>query len=380
MLVVDDSAVARRLIAMALGSDPTIEVVLAADPVIAATKIEQTAPDVILLDLEMPRMDGLSFLRRLMAEHPIPTVVCSAVAAPGTEAALRALADGAVEILEKPRWRDGALRSEWTRDLLRTIRAAALARVAKRKSTPQLPLRRGPPHAESAARRGSHFVVAIGASTGGPEALTTLLRALPADGPGIVIAQHMPAAFTGALARHLDSVSEIRVREAADGDAILDGHALVAPGDRHVVVLRTGGRFSVSVLEGPRIGGHRPSVDVLFRSVARAAGPHAVGVELTGMGADGAEGLLAMRRAGAWTLAQDAETCVVFGMPREAIARGAAAMVLPLERIPGAIVASVRRNGRRGPSDADAPPRLSVVGGPGPNPQRPSNLGGRRSR
>jgi len=360
VLLVDDSAVARQLVTSVLSSEPSMTLSVAADPVIAIAKMRQSRPDVILLDLELPRVDGLSFLRRLMAEDPIPVVICSALATRGTELAFRALEEGAVGIVPKPNWRDDAQREAWARDMVRTLREAVHARVRHvlapppRASSPRADpspgvQRQGPsalPRPVATGALPSRSVIAIGASAGGPDALRRVLDELPAGSPAVVIAQHMPVAFTAALARHLDAHCQIEVREAVDGERLVQGVAVIAPGDRHLVVLRTGGQFSVSLLDGPRVGGHRPSVDVLLRSVARAAGANAVGIVLTGMGADGAEGLLAMRRAGALTIAQDEESSMVFGMPREAAARGAAQCILPLDRIGAAALTPIR--GRSG--------------------------------
>jgi two-component system chemotaxis response regulator CheB len=363
VLLVDDSAVARQLVTSVLASEPSLSVSVAADPVIAIAKMRQSRPDVILLDLELPRLDGLSFLRRIMAEDPIPVVICSALASRGTELAFRALEEGAVGIVPKPNWRDDAQREAWARELVRTLREAVHARVrrALAASTRRAPLAdadaegraaaakraaKTPLRGIAAAELASRSIVAIGASTGGPDALRRVLDEMPADSPAVVIAQHMPVAFTGALARHLDAHCPMEVREATDGERLVQGVVLIAPGDRHLVVLRTGGQFSVSLLDGPKVAGHRPSVDVLLRSVARAAGSNAVGIVLTGMGSDGAEGLLAMRRAGALTIAQDEETSMVFGMPREAAARGAAQCILPLDRIGAAALTPIR--GRSG--------------------------------
>jgi two-component system chemotaxis response regulator CheB len=346
VLVVDDSAVMRELLSSVLARDATIRVAVAADPVIAMVKMKQARPDVLLLDLEMPRLHGLNFLRKLMAEDPIPVVVCSAVAPRGTDLALRALEEGAVEIFPKPRLTEPGSLDAWGIALIRTLHEAARARMFPPRggagARPSAPV---PLLSErvAAARVPSHTVIAIGASTGGPDALRTVLTELPGDCAGIVIAQHMPSGFTAALARQLDSVCALVVQEAVDGDAIVRGRALIAPGDQHMLVLRTGGVFSVSLSSGPKVSGHRPSVDVLFRSVARAAGRRSVGVILTGMGSDGAQGLLEMRKAGALTVAQDEETCMVFGMPKEAVGLGAATRVLPLPRMAAELVAAGAR-------------------------------------
>jgi two-component system chemotaxis response regulator CheB len=328
-------------------------VAAAADPLIAMEKMKRIRPDVILLDLEMPRMDGLSFLRKVMAEDPIPVVVCSGLAGPGTEAGLRALEEGAVEIVTKPKLGVKGFLEESATILVDAVRAAAHARLRTRRSPRPTSAPSGrqlvSPAAGSAALRvTTDKVVAIGASTGGTEALRELLEALPPDAPGVVIVQHMPEVFTRAFADRLARICRVEVKEAADGDRVIEGRALIAPGNRHLRLHRSGAHYAVEVADGPLVCRHRPSVDVLFRSVAQAAGPNAVGVILTGMGNDGARGLLEMRRSGAATIAQDEATCVVFGMPKEAIAAGAVADVLPLQKIVTAILgeASLRLKGR----------------------------------
>jgi two-component system chemotaxis response regulator CheB len=357
VLVVDDSAVVRQLMSNLLGPHVGIRVTSASDPLVAMTKMARHRPHVILLDLEMPRMDGITFLKRIMATDPIPVVVCSGFAEPGTHLAMRALAAGAVDVLPKPR-----LYASGTVDdngLLDVVRAAAQARVAPRITrsttlhgwTPPLP----PKHAADPPRpapeppkpragvTGIHRVsndpiVAIGASTGGTEALKEILRGMPHDGPGIVIVQHMPVGFTAAFAEHLADVCRMEVKEAAHGDRVMRGRALLARGDRHLKVVRRGFELIAELEDSPPVHRHRPSVDVLFRSVAEAVNERAVGVILTGMGSDGAEGLLTMKKAGASTIAQDESTCVVFGMPKEAIDRGAVDVVLPLSRIAAGIL------------------------------------------
>lgn len=345
VLVVDDSAVMRQFMAALVGSQPDLVAATAADPILALAKIERERPDVILLDLEMPRMDGLEFLRRLMRENPIPVVVCSSHAQSGTAAALAALDEGALEVVAKPALGLRAFLEESAESLLETLRGASQARLPGRLREPSgpgaaRPARIAPPLPESApipARPpGSPpwpRLAAIGASTGGPEALRRLLGALPADCPALLVVQHMPRAFTGAFARRLDQICAIEVAEAEDGSEVLPGRALIAPGDRHMVLVREVGRLAVRLSAEPPVNHHRPSVDVLFSSVAVVAGAGAVGVLLTGMGADGAAGLLAMRRAGARTLAQDEASSVVYGMPREALAIGAVEEVVPLSRL-----------------------------------------------
>ena len=345
VLVVDDSAFVRRVLTDELGRHPDLEVVgTAVDPYAAREKIVRLRPDVVTLDVEMPRMDGLSFLAKLMRHLPTPVVVVSSLAARDSEVAVRALALGAVDVVAKP----GSARSVQgvVDDLVRAVRTAAAARVGPvTASTPAgsivTPGGDVPP---PGAGEPAHRVLAVGASTGGTQAIERLLRALPADAPGTVIVQHMPATFTGAFARRLDGLAAMAVREAADGDAVAPGVALIAPGGQHLVVQRAGAGFVARVKDGPPVHHQRPAVDVLFQSVARHAGRHAVGVLLTGMGADGARGLLAMRQAGAHTIAQDEATCVVYGMPAEAVRLGAAAEVLPLGDVaPAALRALAHR-------------------------------------
>jgi two-component system, chemotaxis family, protein-glutamate methylesterase/glutaminase len=359
VLVVDDSAVVRQAATAILSQDPGIVVTVAADPYIALDKMGRSRPDVILLDLEMPRMDGLTFLRKIMTEDPIPVVVCSGLAARGTATAIRALEEGAVEVIAKPQLGVRDFLHDSAAELIEVIRDAAEVRVRRREvATSQEPRHSAdvvlpPPssplathHARRRTDRAADVVVAIGASTGGTEALRTILTAMPDDAPGIVIVQHMPERFTAAFAQRLDQVCRIEVKEAVPGDPVVRGRALIAPGNRHLVLRRHGANYEVDLAGGPRVSRHRPSVDVLFRSVAQAAGAHAVGVILTGMGDDGAAGLLEMKRAGAATLAQDERTSVVFGMPREAIERGAADRVLPLPDVAAAILSASRVSGR----------------------------------
>jgi two-component system, chemotaxis family, protein-glutamate methylesterase/glutaminase len=356
VLVVDDSAVVRQTVKALLAGADGLSVDVAADPIIAMSKMARARPDVLLLDLEMPRMDGLSFLRRIMATDPLPVVVCSGLVGHGTEAALQALEEGAVGLVAKPRLGVRDFLQESARALEDTLRGAAAARLVPRRrrraadATPD-------GHRRSRAPRlalTTDKVVAVGASTGGTEALREILEGLPPDCPGLVIVQHMPEVFTRAFADRLDKTCAIRVKEAEDGDRLLRGRALVAPGNRHTTVVRDGAHYSVRVTDGPLSGGHRPSVDVLFRSVASAAGPNAVGVILTGMGADGADGLRAMKDRGAPTIAQDEATCVVFGMPKEAIARGAVDDVVALPRIASALLRKAQALPRALPRTAPA--------------------------
>ena len=331
LLVVDDSAVMRQAMIAIGRMAGDIEVTVAADPVIAQSKVERGTFDVVLLDIEMPRMDGLTYLRKLMSERPLPVIVCSALAGRGTEVAVRALEEGAVDVVEKPRASLHEFLAESNVRLLDTIRAAAAARVRRRMARPvaTIPI---------PVRGNSAKIVAIGASTGGTEALREILEAMPADGPGIVIVQHMPELFTAAFARRLNDTCRIQVKEAAQDDRVIRGRALIAPGNRHVLIRRDGAQFAIQLSDAPLVSRHRPSVDVLFQSVARVAGPDAVGVILTGMGNDGAAGMRELYDAGAVTLAQDESTSIVFGMPGAAIARGAVRFVHPLPSIAAAIL------------------------------------------
>jgi two-component system chemotaxis response regulator CheB len=337
VLVVDDSAVVRQALSQILGH-VGMEVVTANDPIIAMDKMRREPPDVVVLDIEMPRMDGLTFLQKLMAERPLPVVVCSGLAGPGTEVALHALEEGAVDVVTKPRLGVKGFLEDSARRLVHVVRAASEARVRGRpRRLPVVPkLDAGavvPSRPPPVIRETTHKVVAVGASTGGTEALRELLESMPPDAPGIAIVQHMPEVFTAQFAKRLDQTCRIEVKEAQQNDRLVSGRALIAPGNRHLVVRRSGALYFVDVVDGPPVSLHRPSVNVLFRSAAQAAGPNAVGVILTGMGDDGAEGLAEMKKAGARTIAQDEATCVVFGMPKEAIAAGGVDEILPLPRI-----------------------------------------------
>jgi two-component system chemotaxis response regulator CheB len=335
VLIVDDSAIVRKVLTETLAGEPDLEVVgTAPDPFVARDKILALRPDVLTLDVEMPRMDGLTFLKQLMRYRPMPVIVISSLGQASCQTALDALRLGAIEVLSKPGgpYSVGELRLQ----LASKIRAAAAARPR-----PSEPLAPAPAAAERLSTSPGHAsVIAIGASTGGTEAIREVLERLPADTPPIVIAQHVPPVFSAAFADRLDRLCAMEVREARDGDVLRTGLALVAPGDFHMVLCNGGERYRVGVKTGPRVCYQRPSVDVLFQSVAEAAGGGAIGVLLTGMGSDGAQGLLKMKRAGARTIAQDEATCVVFGMPRAAIELHAADRVLPLFSIAGAICAS----------------------------------------
>lgn len=342
VLIVDDSASVRQTMTAILSADPQILVVGAAsDPFTAARYIQEQLPDVITLDVEMPRMDGITFLRKLMSQCPIPVVMCSSLVEDGSDTLIQALEAGAVDVILKPRVGVADHLIEAHVHICETVKGAAKARVgarrAARAAAPQARLTADavlPPPRIGAMSRTTEMVVCLGASTGGTEALREVLEALPANAPGIVIVQHMPESFTKAFAKRLNTLCAVDVKEAEDGDTVMRGHVLIAPGGlRHMMLERQGARYCVSVREGPLVSRHRPSVDVLFRSAARSAGSNAVGVIMTGMGDDGARGLLEMRQAGARTFAQDEATSVVFGMPKEAIARGAAERVVGLGAI-----------------------------------------------
>jgi two-component system chemotaxis response regulator CheB len=351
VLVIDDSASVRQALCDVLAEDPDIEIMgVAPDPFVAAKRISEEIPDVITLDVEMPRMDGITFLRKLMAQRPIPVVMCSSLTEQGSETLMQALEAGAVDVILKPKLEAAQHLLESKMRVCDAVKGAARARLKrarpgcqdKRSIGPQPKLSAdvmlAPPTGHRAMARTTESVVCIGASTGGTESLRVVLEALPADSPGIVVVQHMPEKFTAALARRLDGLSQMEVREAEDGDTVLRGRVLIAPGNKHMLLQRSGARYYVTVKDGPLVSRHRPSVDVLFRSAAHHAGANALGIIMTGMGDDGAKGLLEMRQAGATTIAQDEASCVVFGMPKEAIALGAAVRVMPLESLAGEIV------------------------------------------
>jgi two-component system, chemotaxis family, protein-glutamate methylesterase/glutaminase len=338
VLIVDDSAAMRQLLTQILSSDPMIEVVgTASDPYFAREKIIQLKPDVLTLDVEMPRMDGLTFLEKLMHGHPMPVVMLSSLTQKGCEVTLRALELGAIDFFPKPTLDTLNGVADGTAQILEKVKTAARARVQQRAAPKRVEASRLPSVAPTTFRM-THQIIAIGASTGGTEALREVLTALPPDTPGIVVVQHMPPGFTASFANRLDSLCAIRVKEAQDGDRVLPGHALIAPGSLHTSLKRSGLEYSVRVASGPPVNRHRPSVDVLFDSAAECAGKNCVGAILTGMGDDGARGMLRMREAGAHTIAQDEATCVVFGMPKEAIAHGGVETVLPLSRIAQALL------------------------------------------
>lgn len=344
VVVVDDSALVRTLLKQILESVRDIEVVgQASDPIVAREVIRATTPDVITLDVEMPKMDGLEFLSRLMRLKPTPVVMISSLTQRGSEVALKALEAGAVDFVGKPKIGIQEGLQEATREIVDKVRAAASARVRRREAVPVDPARSADAVLPSTISRvaATEKVIMIGSSTGGTEALKEVLCRLPADSPGILIAQHMPEAFTRSFAQRLDSLCKIHVVEARGGERVLPGHAFLAPGHSHLLLKRSGANYVTELSDAPPVNRHRPSVDVLFRSAANVAGSNAVGVILTGMGKDGAAGLLEMKNAGARTFAQDEASCVVFGMPREAIALGAADEVVSLHDMASRVLASL---------------------------------------
>ncbi|MFN7996744.1 MAG: chemotaxis response regulator protein-glutamate methylesterase [Bryobacteraceae bacterium] len=345
VLIVDDSATVRQVLKEILESDPKIEVIgVASDPYVAVERMKVEAPDVITLDIEMPRMDGLTFLEKIMSQHPIPVVICSTLTGSGSDAAMAALEKGAVEIITKPKLGAREFFEESRVRICDVVKSAAQARVGRRttrtltvppKLTADAVLPKPP---SNSLIQTTEKVVAVGASTGGTEALREFLEAMPLDAPGIVIVQHMPEEFTARFAQRLDKTCRITVREAADGDSVIRGQALIAPGNRHLLLKRSGARYFVEIKDGPLVSRHRPSVDVLFRSAARYGGRNVVGVIMTGMGDDGAKGMSEMKQAGAFNIAQDESSCVVFGMPAEAIKTGSVDRVLPLPSIAPEVV------------------------------------------
>jgi two-component system chemotaxis response regulator CheB len=345
VLIVDDSAVVRETVSAILAQEPGLTVSTAADPLIAMAKMARQRPDVILLDLEMPRMSGIAFLQKIMRENPIPIIVCSAYVDAGAALGIEAMEAGAVDVIAKPQIGVREFLHDSAITLIDAVRAAAGAKLKRRAGTSVSPppprvLDRKPVGAvrsNPAVAPAGEKIIAIGASTGGTEALRVILEAMPAGAPGLVIVQHMPQGFTKAFAARLDATCAIKVKEAAHGDLVIKGRALIAPGNRHLLV-RRGAAYYTEILDGPLVSRHRPSVDVLFRSIAEAAGANAVGIIMTGMGDDGAQGLLKMKNAGAFTMAQDEQSCVVFGMPKEAIDRGAVCMTAGLHEISAMIL------------------------------------------
>lgn len=342
VLIIDDSALVRQTLSDILTSDPEIEVVgSAADPILAAERMKTVIPDVITLDVEMPRMDGITFLQKLMSQHPIPVVMCSSLAESGSETALKALEYGAVDIITKPKLGTKQFIEESRTRICDAVKAAAAARIGPLRAMRTMKevspkysadVIMEKPNAKAMIQT-TEKVVVVGASTGGTEALKVFLEMLPEDTPGIVIVQHMPENFTAAFAKRLDSICRVTVKEAQNNDTVVRGRALIAPGNHHVLLKRSGARYYVEIKDGPLVSRHRPSVDVLFRSAARYAGKNAVGVIMTGMGDDGAHGMKEMHDAGAITIAQDEATCVVYGMPHEAVKLGGVNKSMPLQNI-----------------------------------------------
>jgi two-component system chemotaxis response regulator CheB len=353
VLVVDDSAMVRQVMQAILSTNSRVKVNVAADPLIAWAKMQKEPPDVVITDLEMPRMDGLTFIRKIMLEMPTPVVVCSGLAARGTDLALRALEEGAVEVITKPKVGVRDFLHESAVTLVDAVWSASQAQVRLRPIMTVVPRQTAdavlPRKIKLHSAVAPNGIIAVGASTGGTEALRVFLTAMPIDCPPVVIVQHMPEVFTRAFADRLNKECAIEIAEAGDGDRLQTGKALVAPGNRHMLVNRRGDELAVQIVDGPLVSRHRPSVDVLFRSMAASVGAKAVGVIMTGMGDDGAQGLSEMKDAGATTIAQDEASCVVFGMPKEAIARGAVSFVVPLKQIASTVLQL--RNGRAGWKD-----------------------------
>ncbi len=358
VLIVDDSASVRTTLSDIISADPDLEVMgTASDPYIAVERIRQQVPDVIFLDIELPRMDGITFLKKIMSQRPIPVVICSSLTEDGSRTLMEALEAGAVDVVTKPRVDTAQFLQESAMRICDAAKAAAQARLkGLARPAPRLnveaklsadvvipPLSAARAATVKAGMPETEPVICIGASTGGTEALREVLEALPADSPGIVIVQHMPEKFTNAFARRLDSLCAMTVKEAEDGDVVQQGRVLIAPGNHHMALTRSGSRYTVKIIDGPHVSRHRPSVDVLFRSAAQYAGRNALGILLTGMGDDGAKGLLEMRGMGSQTVAQDEESSVVFGMPKEAIELGAAQRILPLRKVAHEIVTFGRR-------------------------------------
>ncbi|CAG19191.1 Putative CheB, chemotaxis response regulator containing a CheY-like receiver domain and a methylesterase domain [Photobacterium profundum SS9] len=346
-MVVDDSAVVRQVVSSVLKSDSEIEVCGAvADPLFAMTRMRMQWPDVIVLDIEMPRMDGISFLKKIMAERPTPVVICSTLTEKGADTTMQAISAGAVEIITKPKVGLKGFLHDSAKVLINAVKAASRANLkplqramaSNLKVTPKLSADAVLAEGNTSRLKTTEQLVAIGTSTGGTQALELVLKALPRVSPGIVIVQHMPEKFTAAFAERLDSLCEISVKEAKHKMRVLPGQALIAPGGKHMLLKRSGAQYYVEVIDGPLVSRHRPSVDVLFRSVAQSASGNALGIIMTGMGDDGVKGMLEMRRAGAVTLAQDEASCVVYGMPKEAVKCGAVERSLSLSEIPQAIL------------------------------------------
>lgn len=345
VLIVDDSAVVRQILTQVLEKDPQIEILgVAADPIFAMNRMKKEWPDVIVCDVEMPRMDGLTFLKKIMQERPTPVVICSSLTTKGAQTTIQAMAFGAVAIVTKPQMGVKSYLEDRSNELVREVKTAAMANLANVRATPQLSVS---PKLDADAvlssqavklNRTTDRIVALGTSTGGTQALEAVLKCLPRTSPGIVVVQHMPEKFTAAFAERLNTVCQVEVKEAATGDRIINGRVLIAPGGKHLCVVRNGAQYQTDIKAGPPVNRHRPSVDVLFRSVAQHAGKNALGIIMTGMGDDGAKGLLELKNTGAPTIGQDEKTCVVYGMPKEAMKLGAVGKEIPLQDIPSAIM------------------------------------------
>ncbi len=356
VLIVDDSAVVRQTLKQIFEDDKKIDVIgVAADPVIALKKLETIKPDVITLDIEMPRMDGLTFLKKIMSENPIPVIICSSKSETGSDNALNALDFGAVDIIQKPKMGTKQFLEDSKVRLLDAVKAASMAKINKKSSsgsrTPSVKRTVQPKLTADAmlsmSTRPTHIdttekIIVVGASTGGTEALKVFLEAMPIDAPGIVIVQHMPENFTKAFAERLNGICDLEIKEAADNDSVIRGRALIAPGNKHCLIKRSGARYYVEIKEGPLVCRHRPSVDVLFRSASRYIGKNAVGVIMTGMGDDGARGMKEMKDNGSMNIAQDEKSCIVFGMPNEAIKRGGVDSILPLQNLSAAALKAAK--------------------------------------
>ncbi|MFV2057146.1 MAG: chemotaxis response regulator protein-glutamate methylesterase [Thiohalomonadales bacterium] len=349
VMVVDDSAVIRQVMTKIIKSDPTLELFAAvADPLFAMVRVEKNRPDVIVLDVEMPRMDGITYLKKIMSEDPIPVVICSTLTADKSDTAMQAMAAGAIGFIHKPKMSVKGYLEEESMMVIDTIKGAAKANLRKIKLPPtkiKIPALKltadtvipSETHRHSMVET-TQKIIAMGTSTGGTQALEYVLTALPRTSPGIIVVQHMPEKFTAQFARRLNDISAVTITEAKNGDRVLPGHVFIAPGGKHMLLKRVGAQYCIEIKDGPLVSRHRPSVDVLFRSVAQAAGKNALGIIMTGMGDDGALGMKEMHDAGSKTLAQDEKTCVVYGMPKEAVKHGGVDDSLPLQDIAGEII------------------------------------------
>ncbi|MDH5518515.1 MAG: chemotaxis response regulator protein-glutamate methylesterase [Gammaproteobacteria bacterium] len=349
VLLVDDSAVVRKMLTEIVSAQPDMEVCAAAqDPLFAIKYMEKQWPDVIVLDVEMPRMDGITFLKQIMQQQPTPVVMCSTLTEKGAETTMQAMSAGAVEIVTKPKMGVKGFLEESAKEIANAIRAASRAKLKRASGAKTVPVAevRAKLSADamlkapvtSAMARTTERIIAIGTSTGGTTALEKLLTCLPRVAPAIVVVQHMPGAFTAAFAARLNTLCEVTVKEAVDGESVLAGYVYIAPGDKHMMIKRSGAIYKINIQDGPLVSRHKPSVDVLFRSVAQYAGKNAMGIIMTGMGDDGASGMLEMRNAGSYTLAENEKSCVVYGMPKEAVKKGAVDLELGLEEMPKKIM------------------------------------------